>query len=1140
MKGTTSARSSGRPHPPLLGRPLSRQHRAQLNALFQDDPSSLSASFCQTWATARCIDSATVLDWVHRRSAGMFRVKQETDAPSYPTNLDVNTEPGPGLGVLLSSDSDDVCIKRERAASPILSEPRSKRMRARKEGPASVQSTALDLVRHTRAHHSRPNPACPTCIQSSQPSASSHIHIPSLSPLELSPLSIPSSSPLDSRPLRPLPASHLSPPRPILKSAIHLSAPSPSSARPPRHVRFSQQLYQQVLIPYSPRSLSSEAQAAYSHLDHAQTVPPRHKRKQDAISPSAVPSSSASLSVSSSSLVHTTSPSLVSASDSPSAVATGSRTTSRLSHAGSLLPINDDVVPAYKKRKLSPSPTLDESIAVPPTAWPSMRASVVVPTPSTPSPRLTHSPGSFFSPSFFSSSPVSVSSAEDEVEALLTSSPPTSPCSVPCPNSSVLLCLPTPVRAEIVSPSPTRTYGHSMSTVRYLERRVSVEPESRSERHMPSAPRATPADSRSPDNQSHSMYACSDPDTCPSRATTPLPPPTDIAPRPRTPPYSGPGGGSKPSTPQPARPPRPTTELLGAFASVYAAVDVISADVQGVYKADLHGSTGRMAPIPPRVRTPPGSPDGPPGRGSRPGTPVPGRPVRPSSSCVSVSSPHSEETHLCGPSTQAIALSAHPNHQLVPDVHQTERAPDNSTADIPPPPACPTPPPLGSGDGSHSRRGTPKPVQPPSSSAGDLDAGSKTKGGAKKNKSRKKKEPIEKRAQGSNDAISGLTPSAASAVVKLGEPEAGPIAPPLEVVCTSGEVLKLAEDEDDQPLAIVLARRKGLGVGSAITSVKPEQVEDITAALLSTPGRQRTTRKVRGRARGKGKTEASVLASVKETSDLILVGGTQTVAPKSRRKAQASEQDKKGKEASVKTEQVNAALTPMFVPVKKERKTRVEKAPKGANANIALHEGSVGVAKQIRERKPQSGTVASDDTPCAHSSLRQDETTNPSSSSNITTTLQFRVSFTRTRTRSFPREHPKYEGRMHPPRTFTYLPEHLWALGTDRSFGWDADGFECMELSALPWLAGITQGSVALQAQYAQELTHHDAAGGLARNLEFILPGLGEGVAEEDDVRVQLYADGPLPTSFLNALGKNVCVRRESIQSGTVPTLDAT
>ena len=78
-----------------------------------------------------------------------------------------------------------------------------------------------------------------------------------------------------------------------------------------------------------------------------------------------------------------------------------------------------------------------------------------------------------------------------------------------------------------------------------------------------------------------------------------------------------------------------------------------------------------------------------------------------------------------------------------------------------------------------------------------------------------------------------------------------------------------------EPLAIVLARRKGLRVGAASTSVKPALVD--TTPSRSTAGRQKaTTSKARGDARGKVKTEASTAAAVKtEPIESTAIQGTQ-------------------------------------------------------------------------------------------------------------------------------------------------------------------------------------------------------------------------------------------------------------------------
>ena len=47
------------------------------------------------------------------------------------------------------------------------------------------------------------------------------------------------------------------------------------------------------------------------------------------------------------------------------------------------------------------------------------------------------------------------------------------------------------------------------------------------------------------------------------------------------------------------------------------------------------------------------------------------------------------------------------------------------------------------------------------------------------------------------------------------------------------------------------------------------------------------------------------------------------------------------------------------------------------------------------------------------------------------------------------------EPRIHPPRTVSYCASHLAAL---RDLCWDTDGFESMELSALPWMALVGEG----------------------------------------------------------------------------------
>ncbi|KAI0773022.1 hypothetical protein BD413DRAFT_310292 [Trametes elegans] len=76
----------------------------------------------------------------------------------------------------------------------------------------------------------------------------------------------------------------------------------------------------------------------------------------------------------------------------------------------------------------------------------------------------------------------------------------------------------------------------------------------------------------------------------------------------------------------------------------------------------------------------------------------------------------------------------------------------------------------------------------------------------------------------------------------------------------------------------------------------------------------------------------------------------------------------------------------------------------------------------------------------------------PATSLTITASmLSLCVSFSRT---SSLRRRESYKGSKHPPRTVAYAPEEMAALENVR---WDVTGFECMELSALPWIAGVAQ-----------------------------------------------------------------------------------
>ncbi|KAI0350759.1 hypothetical protein OH77DRAFT_1001975 [Trametes cingulata] len=133
------------------------------------------------------------------------------------------------------------------------------------------------------------------------------------------------------------------------------------------------------------------------------------------------------------------------------------------------------------------------------------------------------------------------------------------------------------------------------------------------------------------------------------------------------------------------------------------------------------------------------------------------------------------------------------------------------------------------------------------------------------------------------------------------------------------------------------------------------------------------------------------------------------------------------------------------------------------------------------------------------------------------TGLQLRLSFSLPRSPSIRRQ-DSYKGNKHPPRTFTYVPEHLQALGT---VIWDADAFECMELSALPWIAAAAQ-----QTSASGELIIGSSAD--SARVGMFEPLFPDHVfMDEEDVYVRLYAHGPLPASFVDALGRALSVRHE-------------
>ena len=481
----------------LTFQPFSRTHRAQLHDLVGQTALKPTVSFCSSWATSHNVDPAAVGDWVQRRSGG----SRKENIAGRRTKVAPRAT-GKVSGAIRES-TIDVRIKRERAESPVLPPPPTKKIKTRRDPPTAASelftksSTATGTrppTRHTRAHDLDPHPACSTCAQKiSAPAASA---------------------------VRDSPAPHTW----ALKSALRHPASVP---RRPRQVRFSDGLpgvddrayIQPELTKTLENSAYTQSKPSVCTPDSSPVLPPRFKRKMmlsgnalvDALPTRAAANTRvASLEVSptdphSSSAIPTSGLRSGAHGDVPEQdgqdldISTTSPKRRKLTHALSALP--------------SPSNPGPVALALPRTPSPQVQVKVE---------------SSFFSPTFFSDSSRTSSPlrhSDDEL-VLPTSSPPTSP--------------PPPSSPKVVSPRPSRPVASLPFAMQYVP----------------------PADARTPAPLSTALASSPSPVTCPATlilsprpGSLNLPPPQDIPHPSRTPPCPD-GPGSRPTTPQP-RPSRP-------------------------------------------------------------------------------------------------------------------------------------------------------------------------------------------------------------------------------------------------------------------------------------------------------------------------------------------------------------------------------------------------------------------------------------------------------------------------------------------------------------------------------------------------------------------------------------------------------
>ncbi|KAH9846314.1 hypothetical protein C2E23DRAFT_853412 [Lenzites betulinus] len=327
-----------------------------------------------------------------------------------------------------------------------------------------------------------------------------------------------------------------------------------------------------------------------------------------------------------------------------------------------------------------------------------------------------------------------------------------------------------------------------------------------------------------------------------------------------------------------------------------------------------------------------------------------------------------------------------------------------------------------------------------------------------------------------------------------------------------GEVLVLDDDEEDEPLAIVVARRK------AVCVVKSEPVE---AKLQSSkPATKRATQS------SAVKTKRRVASTTVKTEECgtSTTSGPVAAPPKKKRPTRAKGAKKTKvepvEEGTINLARMSTTTAPSATLKPKKATKRAAPADKDAPALSELARKRPRKSKVPTKSQPgptrQTAPVSND----GASAVSQPETAESSF-----TAIQMRISLRRTP--SPPTRRESYKGNKHPPRTVAYVQEHLQALGTVH---WDVAGFECMELSALPWLAGIAEQPHSSNESFRDEPRKASNPSAFARGVYDIIyaPDVPDQTAvDEEDVCIRLYAHGPLPASFLDALGRSVSIRRD-------------
>ncbi|KAI0643546.1 hypothetical protein C8Q79DRAFT_187785 [Trametes meyenii] len=229
-----------------------------------------------------------------------------------------------------------------------------------------------------------------------------------------------------------------------------------------------------------------------------------------------------------------------------------------------------------------------------------------------------------------------------------------------------------------------------------------------------------------------------------------------------------------------------------------------------------------------------------------------------------------------------------------------------------------------------------------------------------------------------------------------------------------------------EPLAVVLAKRTSRNV------VKVDPDPEVATGKQEKKSRRKNV----GATDSGKKGRPTVMAVTIEDDAAQQISQTSAPRPKKVTKPKATKQAKKGAVDEVKLAKEVTTTTPECQDgPSKAKKPRKKREPKVSSTDDAIPttsaKGSNAITKSSKPRKKPPTTHKASEAAISGTATA--------------ITIQMRVSLSRS---------SSFKGMKHPPRTSTYPPEHIDALG---AVMWDAQGFECMELSALPWIAGVAQ-----------------------------------------------------------------------------------